>query len=70
MSINRLQFLLKHLHPPSQSRSFVIAATKGKMDINTKIKMHSGYEIPALGYGVSLLSYRHEPAPEIIGMPI
>jgi hypothetical protein len=27
-----------------------------KFDIKTKYKMNSGYEIPALGYGVSSLS--------------
>lgn len=28
-------------------------ATEGKLDINSKYRLRSGYEIPVLGFGVS-----------------
>lgn len=55
MSVSRLDALTKQLHPVSQIRRLATAATS-IMDINTKYKMLSGYEMPALGYGVSLLT--------------
>lgn len=49
----KLHTLSRFVHPSYQTRKFATTVTS-KMDINTKYKMLSGYEIPALGYGVSL----------------
>ena len=44
---------LSHLHPQSlRSRTFV-STKMAKLSIDSKYKMLSGYDIPALGYGVS-----------------
>ena len=50
--------MVNHLHRHfTQSRS-VTSTTMADLNINSKYKMLSGYDIPALGYGVSrLLSY-------------
>jgi len=39
-------------------RSFSTQTSKmAKLDMNTQYKMLSGYEIPALGYGVCILKF-------------
>jgi hypothetical protein len=52
-TITRLSYLKK----PLVSRNFSTTRTAmAKLDLNSKYKMLSGYEIPVLGYGVSLHS--------------
>ena len=41
----------------SQSRGFSSSAKMAHLDINSKHKMLSGYDIPLLGYGVSKYPY-------------
>lgn len=55
MSISRLGTLTRQLQSIPQVRLFASTATN-KIDINTKYKMLSGHEIPALGYGVSKIN--------------
>ena len=55
--VSRTSILQSHLRTLSQplQRHFSISATAmTKFDINTKYRMNSGYEIPVLGYGVSV----------------
>lgn len=51
---NNLNTLFRFNHIPKfQSRSFTASvAAMASFDINSKIKLPSGYEIPRLGYGV------------------
>ena len=42
------------LRNPFQTRGIAAAATMANLNINSKYKMLSGYEIPVLGYGVSI----------------
>ena len=49
-----LQSHLRTLRQPLQRPLGISAATMTKFDINTKYRMNSGYEIPVLGYGVSV----------------
>lgn len=42
---------------PLQKRSFsVTPGIMAKFDINSKVKLNSGYEIPILGYGMYYIS--------------
>ncbi len=54
MSISRLTTVTRQLQITPQARLFASTATE-KMNINTKYKMLSGHEIPALGYGVCMM---------------
>ena len=49
-----LQSHLRTLSRPLQRPFSISAAAMTKFDINTKYRMNSGYEIPVLGYGVSV----------------
>ena len=49
-----LQSHLRTLSQPLQRHFSISAAAMTKFDINTKYRMNSGYEIPVLGYGVSV----------------
>ena len=51
MSIRRLSLLARQVSPRFEQHTFATIAM-ARMDINIKYKMLSGYEIPALGYGV------------------
>lgn len=50
-TIRRLHLVKQQLIPIPQTRTFARSATMA-LDINTKIRMKCGYEIPQLGYGV------------------
>ena len=43
---------------PFRNRGFA-TVIRNKMDINTKYKVLSGYEIPALGYGVGPIEFNN-----------
>jgi len=49
-----LQSHLRTLRQPPQRPFSISAAAMTRFDINTKYRMNSGYEIPVLGYGVSV----------------
>ena len=49
--VRRLSSLRSHI----QTRGFASSPNMAALKINSKYKMLSGYEIPVLGYGVSLL---------------
>lgn len=52
--VQRARLLQNHLKSNISSRSFAITtSTMAKLDINTKIRMNSGHDIPMLGYGKS-----------------
>lgn len=55
MSVSRLTTVTRQLQIIRQARLFASTATE-KMNINTKYKMLSGHEIPALGYGVCMIN--------------
>ena len=52
-AVTRVNHLCRHF---AQSRGFV-SAKMADLNINSKYKMLSGYDIPALGYGVSRLLF-------------
>jgi hypothetical protein len=48
--IARVRQITTHLVKPNL-RSFTDKAASMKLDMNTTLRMKSGYEIPVLGYG-------------------
>ena len=50
-TVGKLSSLRSHL----QKRGFASSPSMAALNINSKYKMLSGYEIPVLGYGVSPL---------------
>lgn len=52
-AVGRLSILRAHI----QKRGFASSPSMATLNINSKYKMLSGYEIPVLGYGVSLSEF-------------
>ena len=50
----RIPNCLVELVRPTYKGRGIASTAIGQMDINTKYKMRSGYEIPVLGYGVRI----------------
>ena len=50
-ALSRLRNLQSHITPHSKALSSK-SATMARLDIDSKYRMLSGYEIPVLGYGV------------------
>ena len=61
-AVTRVNHLYRHCTQPSR----FVSTKMADLNINSKYKMLSGYDIPALGYGVSrLLFYISFPWPSI-----
>ena len=54
-AVGRLSSLRAHI----QKRGFASSPSMATLNIDSKYKLLSGYEIPVLGYGVCILEYSY-----------